>query len=178
MPVYLEPRDATADLEGFASILIVSCPVCPPMSLAMQKKKPFIELFKHGLKTEAFEDHIKSIREPLDQRGVRTGVFTMLAPSPMMCLWTARQRHRLLKRATDYEAVLVLGCDSAVCTVTDALKDTDCRVIQGMNTTAVANATTRFRFPATVTLEMHPLPPKRRHENPLGAAKESEKVAP
>ena len=164
MPVYVEPRELTSDLEGFASILIVSCPICPPMSLAMQKKKPFIELFKHGLKTEAFEDHIKSIREPLDQRGVRTDVFTVLAPSPMMCLWTERQRHRLLKRAKDYEAVLVLGCDSALYTVTDALRDTDCHVIQGMHMTAVANATARFRFPATLTLEMHDLPPQRRHE--------------
>ena len=164
MPVYLEPHELASDLEGFASVLIVSCPICPPMSLAMQKKKPFIELFKHGLKTEAFETHIKSIREPLERRGVRTGVYTMLAPSPMMCLWTAQQRRRLLKRAKDYEAVLVLGCDSALYTAADALKDTDCHVIQGMHMTAVANATARFQFPATVTLEMHDLPPQRHHE--------------
>ena len=30
MPIYLEPRDVAADLEGFKSVLIVSCPICPP----------------------------------------------------------------------------------------------------------------------------------------------------
>ena len=144
MPVYLEPRDATADLEHARSVLIVSCPVCPPMSLAMQKKKPFIEFLKHGIKTKAFDDHIASIRAPLEQRGVRTGVYTMRAPSPMMCLWTAGQRRRLMKRAKDYEAVLVLGCESATVTARNALKDTNCQVIEAMQTTAVANATNQM----------------------------------
>ena len=161
MPVYLEPRDVIADLEPFGSVLIVSCPVCPPMSLAMQRKKAFIEFLKHGLKTEVFEDYIKSIRGPLKQRGVRTGVCRMLTPSPMMCLWPEGQRRRLLTRASGFEAVLVMGCESAVYTVKDALKGTECRVFEGMQTVAVANATARFRFPITVHLDMHPLPEKR-----------------
>ena len=155
MPVYLEPREIIADLEDSRSVLIVSCPICPPMSLAMQKKKPFIEFFKHGTKTEAFEDYIKSIRQQLEQRGIRTGVYTVLTPSPMMCLWTTGQRGRLLKRAKDYDAVLVLGCESAAYTVRDAIKDTDCRIFEAMRMAAVANATMRFRFPMTVELDLH-----------------------
>ena len=180
MPVHLEPRDVTADLEDFSSVLIVSCPVCPPMCLAMQKKKPFIEFFKHGLKTEAFEDYVESIRKPLEQRGVRSDVFTMRAPTPMMCLWTKGQRRRLLKRAKNYEAVLVLGCDSATLTARDTLKDTDCQVFQGMRVMAIANATIKFRFPMTVELDAHPLPEKLRiggQENPVGAEKELDTAA-
>ena len=158
MPVYLEPRDLDADLAGVGSVLIVACPICPPMCLAMQKDKPFIQLFRHGLKTEAFEDYLTSIREPLAQRGVRTGVYTMRVPCPMMCLWTPGQRRRLLKRAEGYEAVLVLGCESAVCTAKDALASTACHVLPGMRTVAVANATMTFRLPMTVELDMHPLP--------------------
>jgi hypothetical protein len=156
MPIYLEPRDVIADLEDFKSVLIVPCPICPPMSLAMQKKQPFIEFFKHGLKTEAFEDYLQSIREPLRQRGVRSDVFTMRVPSPLMCLWTEGQRNRLRERAKDYEAVLVLGCNSAASTVKETLEGSGCQVLQAMRMRGIANATTKFRFPLTVFLDRHP----------------------
>ena len=162
MPLNLEPLDVTADLEGFRSVLIVSCPICPTVSLAIKKNKPVIEFFKHGFKTEAFEDYIKSIRAPLEQRGIRTGVYRPFVPSPLMCVWTDGQRKRLRKRAKDYEAVLVLGCDSATYTAKDSLKDTDCKVLPAMRLTAITNATMRFRFPMTVELDMHPMPKKRR----------------
>jgi hypothetical protein len=125
----MEPLDVSADLEKCKSVLIVSCPICPPVSLATQTKSPFIELFKRGLKTGAFEDYIKAIREPLEQRGVRT------------------------KRARDYEAVLVLGCDSATYTAKDALEKTDCQVIQAMRATGFTNAAVRFRLPMTIDLQ-------------------------
>jgi len=155
MPVNLTPRDVSADLAGFNSVLIVSCPVCPPMCLAMKKEEPFIEFFKHGIKTAAFEDHIQSIRDSLNQRGVRTGVFSIHTPTPMMCLWTKRQRERLLKRARDYEAVVILACDSGTESAKDALKDIDCQVIQALDMDGVINATTTIRFPMTVVMERH-----------------------
>ncbi len=155
MPLHLEPLDVSAELENFGSVLIVSCPVCPPMCLAMQQNSPFIDFFKRGLKTGAFEDYIQSIREPLEQRGVRTGAYSTHLPTPMMCLWTEGQRRRLLKRARDYEAVVVLGCDSAAFTVQDVLKTTDCQVIQGMQMVGTTNATLRVRFPLKIELDMH-----------------------
>ena len=155
MPVNLVPRDVSSDLAGFDSVLIASCPVCPPMCLAMQKKEPFIEFFKHGTKTAAFEGHIQSIRDSLTQRGVRTGVFSIHVPTPMMCLWTERQRERLRKHARDYEAVLILACDSGTESAKDALKDTDCQVIQSLDMDGVINATTSFHFPLTVVMERH-----------------------
>jgi hypothetical protein len=127
--------------------------VCPPVSLAIQKDSPFLEVFKSGLKTGAFEAHIKEIREPLERRGVRTDVFSMYAPIPTMCLWTQGQRRRLLKRARDFDAVLVLGCDSATHSVQQALRDTACKILQAMHMTGITNATVKFRFPMTVTLE-------------------------
>lgn len=166
MPVYLEPKNVSADLEKFSSVLIVSCPICPPMCLAMQKKLPFIELFKSGMKTGAFEDYIKSIREPLEQHGVRTGVYSMYTPIPMACLWTVGQHKRLLKQASDYEAVVILGCDSATYTAKEALKGTNCQVIQAMQMTGIANATVKFRFPMTVELDMHLVPKKSRAHPP------------
>lgn len=162
MPIFLEPRDAIDELKHFGSVLIVSCPVCPPMCVSIQKKQPFIELFKHGLKTDAFEAYIESIRSALGEHGVRTDAFTMRLPVPMMCLWTGGQRQRLLRRARDFEAVLVLGCDSATYTAADALRDTGCDVFQGMAVKTITNATAKFRFPGTIQLEWHPLPTKPR----------------
>ena len=155
MPVNLTPRDVSADLTGFDSVLIASCPVCPPMCLAMQKKEPFIEFFKHGIKTSAFEDYIQSTRDSLEERGVRTGVYSIHVPTPMMCLWTKKQRARLLRRAKDYEAVLILACDSGTESAKDALKETDCQVIQALEMDGVINATTSIHFPLTVVMERH-----------------------
>ena len=157
MPILQEPRDVTADLEKFNSVLIVSCPMCPPMNLAMQTKTPFIEFFKHGIKTPAFEDFVKSVREPLEQRGVRTDEFTTRFPSPLMCVWTESQKRQLLERATGFEAVLVMGCSSALHTAVDVLKDTDCEIIIGMRMKGIANATMKIQPPMTVSLEREPL---------------------
>jgi hypothetical protein len=154
MPVHLEPRDICADLENFSSVLIVSYPVCPPMCLAIQQNSPFIEFFKRGIKTGAFEDYIQSIRKPLEQRGVRTGAYAIHMPTPMMCLWTKGQRRRLLNRARDYEAVLVLGCDSATYSAQEALENSACQVIQGMQMIGTTNATLKFRFPMTIDLDL------------------------
>lgn len=158
MPVNLTPRDVSSELEGCNSVLIASCPVCPPMCLAMQEEEPFIEFFKHGIKTPAFEDHIESIREALTERGVRTDVFSIHTPTPMMCLWTERQRARLLKRAKGFDAVLILACDSGTVSAKDALKDTDCQVIQALDMDGVINATTSIHFPLTVVMERHDEP--------------------
>jgi len=160
MPIFLEPRDATDELKCFESVLIVSCPVCPPMCVSIQQKRPFIELFKRGLRTGAFEDYVKSIQNALEQHGVRTDALTMRLPVPMMCLWTPGQRQRLLRRTKDFEAILVLGCDSAAYTAVDALRDTGCEVFQGMTVKTITNATAKFRFPGKVELEWHPLPTK------------------
>lgn len=153
MPINLQPLDVSHDLENVSSALIVLCPVCPQFSMAMLKNSPWIEFFKHGSKTSALEDHIKEIREPLEKRGARTAIFRTHLPIPMMCLWTKKQRQRLQKRARRYEAVVVLGCDSAAYTVRQALENTDCRVITGMRTLGITNATVTHRFPLTFELQ-------------------------
>lgn len=153
MPINLEPIDISADLSNISSVLFVYCPVCPQVSLAMQTDSPWIDLLKSGFKTDALEDHINYIREPLEHRGVRTSVFTMRLPLPTMCLWTKGQRNRLLRRAKGYEAVVVLGCNSATYTARQVLKNTDCRVIQAMRMVGITNATVGYRFP--ITFELH-----------------------
>ena len=153
MPLHMEPIDVSDELADIDSVLVVSCPVCPPISLAMQKNSPFLEILKSGLNTGAFEDYIRSIRQPLEARGVKTGVYRTYTPCPTMCLWTEGQRSRFRQRARDYDAVVVLGCNTARYTVQSALRDTDCRVVQAMRTIGMTNAALKFEFPMTVKLE-------------------------
>ena len=153
MPINLELTDVSNELEDVRSILIVLCPVCPQFSLAMREDAPWLDVFKTGLKTGALENHINEFLDPLKKRGVKTDVFTMRLPLPMMCLWTAGQRKRLLRRARDYEAVVVLGCDSATFTAQQVLKDTNCRVIQAMRMVGITNATITHRFPLKFELQ-------------------------
>ena len=153
MPLHMEHRDISERLDGAASVLFVACPVCPAISVAMQRDAPFMDLFKHGLNTGAFEEYIQELRDPLEQRGVRTGVYRSHLPCPTMCLWTGGQRERLRRHAQGYAVVVVLGCDTARYTVRQALKDSRCKVFQGMRTVGMTNVTLKYHFPMTITLE-------------------------
>ena len=141
------------ELDGYDSVLIVSCPICPPVSLATDTGSPLLEFFKSGIKTRAYEDHIREMRESLEQRGIKTGVFTSYLPCTAMCLWTTGQRNRLLKCAKDYQAAVIMGCESARVTAEEELKDTDCAVLLAMELVGITNAKLKFEFPSTVKLE-------------------------
>ncbi len=147
MPIYLEPVDISHQLKEFASVLIVFCPICPPISLSIQKHSACLELSKRGFKSTAFQDYIRSIRESLEDFGIKTGVFSTYMPCPFMCLWTKGQRERLRNRTKDYEAAVVLGCDTASYTARQALQDTNCQVFQTMRTTGLTNRNRKFSFP-------------------------------
>lgn len=153
MPLHLEPLDLSETLKSYRSVLLVSCPVCPPASLAGDDDSPFIEFFKHGIKTPAYEKYLNELRESLESEGIRTGVFTSYLPCPTTCLWTAGQRKRLLKHAREYDAALVMGCTSAQCTVEETLKDTNCDAILGMQLVGITNATLKFQFPLNIGLD-------------------------
>ena len=153
MPLHLKPLDLSDKLESYRSLLIVSCPVCPPASVASDNDAPFIQFFRHGIKTPAYEEYLDELKESLEANGVETGVFTSYLPCPTTCMWTLGQRSRLLKRARGYEAALVLGCASAQYTVEETLEDTDCDVILGMQLVGVTNAKLRFEFPMNLVLD-------------------------
>jgi hypothetical protein len=136
--------------------------------LAGDDDAPFIEFFKHGIKTPAYEKYLDTLRDslehegiktgvftsylPWEHEGIKTGVFTSYLPCPTTCMWTAGQRKRLLKRAIEYDAALVMGCASAQCTVEETLKETNCDAILGMRLAGIINARLEFEFPLNVKL--------------------------
>jgi hypothetical protein len=68
-------------------------------------------------------------------------------------MWTSGRRKKLQKYAKQYEALIVLGCDSATETVRDLAKSTDFKVIEGMEVAGFMNAKRRFHLPCNVFFE-------------------------
>ena len=153
MPLHLESLDLSDRLKSYKSVLLVSCPVCPPASLASDNDSLLIEFFKHGIKTPAYEEHLKELRKSMEAEGIRTGVFTSYLPCPTTCMWTAGQRNRLRKRAMNYDSALDMGCESAQCTVEETLKSTKCDAILGMRLVGITNAKLKLKFPLNIKLD-------------------------
>jgi hypothetical protein len=128
--------------------------MCPAVTVSVREKKPFIQLFKSFLKSAPYEEYIKTMQSRLQESGVETKVFKS-APSHewFMCMWTSAKRKKLQKYAEKYDAVIVLGCDSATETVREALKSTDCKLIEGMEVAGIMNAQIRFHLPGNVSFE-------------------------
>jgi hypothetical protein len=162
MPLYLTDTDVLPELAGARAVLIVPCRMCPATSLSLREKEPFFELFKTFLRSPALEQHIKTLQARIEERGITTSVY--IPRQFLACTWTPAERKRLLNRATEYDTVIVLGCDSATESVCNALQSTACKVIQGMEVDGIVNVKIRFHFPGTVSLEdskVIPLPPKK-----------------
>jgi len=147
----LDVVSAAAELQ---SALIVPCNMCPAATVAVREKKPFMQFFRSFLKSLPFEQYIGKLQSRLREQGVDTKVFrSNLYHQWFMCMWTSAQRKKLQEAVKKYEAVIVLGCDSATETVRDAVKSTDCKVIEGMEVAGIMNATLRFHLPCNVSFD-------------------------
>lgn len=164
MPFYLKESDVLAQAAGLRSVLIVPCRFCPAASLAVREKKPYIELFRRGLRTGAYESFIRGLKRRLEGEGIETTVFDSRLPHHFVtCMWTAGRRRKLARRAAQFDGVVVLGCDAAVETVRDGLGDTDCRVIQGMEVDGgIMNVVPTFSFPCNISLTVKSVTPYQR----------------
>jgi hypothetical protein len=154
MPIHLHDLDVISKLAGCSSALILPCIMCPAATVAVRKQQPFMRLFRSWLTSAPLEDYLRELKARLKDAGVRTDVFkSRLYHQWFLCMWTARRRRKLLKYATRYEAVIVLGCGSATATVKDALKSTDCKVIEGMEVAGIMNAKLRLRLPCNLSFD-------------------------
>jgi hypothetical protein len=161
MPIYLKEVDVASEVAKFQSALIVLCRLCPAASLALKNDRPYIEFFRRFLKTESYEQHIKDMRTRLENEGLTTALFKGNLLNFMICMWTSGQRKKLLERALQYEAAVVMGCEGAYENVCDIVKSTDCRVFPGMESEGVLSATPKFRLPFTISLELFSVTPMR-----------------
>jgi hypothetical protein len=154
MPIHLEDLDVVSEVEGLSSALIVPCNLCPAVTVAVRENKPFIQFFRSLLKLVPFEQYIRALQARLREEGVETKVFkSNLCHQWFLCMWTTSRRKKLQKRAKQYEALIVLGCDSATETVRDLVKSTDCKVIEGMKVAGIMNARLSVRLPCNISFE-------------------------
>jgi hypothetical protein len=154
MPIEFNDLDVFSEVAGLSSALIVPCNMCPAVTVAVREKKPFIQFFRSFIKSAPFEQYLKAMQSRLGEKGVNAKVFrSNLIHQWFMCMWTLRQRKKLQKHAQAYDAVIVLGCDSATETVRDLIKSTDTKVIEGMEVAGIMNAKLRFHLPCNVSFE-------------------------
>lgn len=160
MPIHLDNLDIIPEVEGADSVLIVACNMCAGASLAMIENTPFLEVFRSFLTSPPLEKYIQRLQFLLSERGVKSKWFKGgVIQQFFLCLWTARQRNKLQEYGKNYEAVIVLGCDSAIETASNALKGTGCRVIKGMKVGGIVNTKTKFHYPCNLSLEENKLVP-------------------
>ena len=155
MPFYLKELDIIKQVAGLQSVLIVPCRFCPAASLAVREKKPYIELFRKFLRTEAYESFIRALKRRLEDEGIKTAVFDSKLPHHFVaCMWTSGRRRKLAKHAAKFEGVLVLGCEATVEIVRDSIRSTDCRVIEGMEGEGIMNVVPTVSFPFNISLDV------------------------
>ena len=154
MPIHFDDLDVVSEAAGLRSALIVPCNLCPAVTVAVRENRPFMQFFKSLRKSAPFEEYIKALQSRLRDAGVDTKVFrSNLYHQWFMCMWTSGRRKQLQKQVTKYEAVIVLGCDSATETVRDLIKSSDVKVIEGMKVTGIMNAQLAFRLPGNLSFE-------------------------
>lgn len=141
MPIHFEELDVTQDLKGVHSALIVPCKMCPAVTVSVRENKPFMQLYKSFLKSPPFEEYLELLQTRLSEKGVTAKVFkSRLYHHWFMCMWPEAQQKKLRKAAEHYDAIIVLGCESATLTVRNSIDMLGCRVIEGMRVSGIMNA--------------------------------------
>jgi len=159
MPTYLKEVEVVPEVAKFQSALIVLCRFCPAASLAIRNDKPYIEFFRRLLKTEPYEELIDKMQSRLKKEGLKTGVFKGNLLNYLICMWTSGQRKKLINNASQFEAVVVMGCENAYESVQDILKSTDCKVFHGMESEGLMNAIPKVHLPFNISLEKFKVTP-------------------
>ena len=153
MPFYLKGSDVLSQVEGLQSVLIVPCRFCPAASMAVREDKPYIELFRRFLRTEAYESFIQTLKRRLEDVGIRTDVFDARLPHHFVaCMWTSGRRKQFTKRAAEFDGVVVLGCDAMLEAVRGSVATDGCRVIHGMKAEGIMNVVPTVSFPFNISL--------------------------
>ena len=154
MPFHLKDRDIDSDIAAVRSALIVPCRFCPAASLAVRESKPYLSPFRRLLRTAAYESYIQRLKARLESRGIRTGILDGKLPHHfVVCMWASRRRNDLTRRALEYDAAIVLGCDAAVDTVRSCLPAT-CRAVAAMEVEGIMSVIPTLQFPLDISLQV------------------------
>ncbi len=141
MPIHFEDLDVIQEIKGVRSALIVPCNMCPAVTVSVRENKPFMQLLKSIMKSPPFEEYLVRLQSRLKEHGVVSKVFkSSFYHHWFMCMWTEARQKKLHNEAKHYDAVIVLGCESATVTVRDSIDSLRCKVIEGMKVSGIMNA--------------------------------------
>jgi hypothetical protein len=167
MPFSFKFDEDISEFTQYKSVLIIPCRFCPAASSAVKNKRPYFEFLRRFLKTDSYERFIESLNSNLKESGVKTGIFrSRIIHQFVLCMWTSRRRKKLLDRAREYEALVVLGCEAAVQTVRDSVKSSSCKVVRGLETEGVMSIRPRLHLPCNLSLALESLTPVLLKEEP------------
>jgi len=153
VPIHFEDQDVISKVAGLRSALIVPCSLCPAVTVATRENRPFMRFFSSPVRSAPFEEYLKTLQSQLSEKGISTKVFrSNFYHQWFMCMWTSRRRKKLEKQAKNYDAVIVLGCDSATETVRDAVLP-DTKVIEGMKISGIMNGRMSLRLPGNLVFD-------------------------
>lgn len=165
MPFHFKAIKDISEFAQFKSVLIVPCRFCPAASTAVKNNEPYIELFRRFLKTDSYERLINTFKRDLENRGIKTGIFrSKIIHQFVLCAWTSKRRKELQKRAMEYEAIIVLGCEGAVETVRESVRSSTCKIFQGLETEGLMSIKPKIHLPCNISLELTSLNPCVLHE--------------
>jgi hypothetical protein len=160
MPFHFNFNNDISEFGKFKSVLIIPCRFCPAASSSVSNDAPYIKLFSNFLKTDSYEKYIKDLKFKFDERGIKASVFeSKLLHQFVLCMWTSKRRKKLLDSAKDYEALIVLGCEAAVQTIRNAVKESSCKVFQGVETKGIMSIRPKLRPPGNIVLELESVTP-------------------
>jgi hypothetical protein len=165
MPFHFNFNTDTTEFEKFKSVLIIPCRFCPAASSAVANNEPYFNIFRNFLKTGSYEKYIKTLESKIKEKGIRTSVFeSKLIHQFVLCMWTSKRRKKLLERAKEFEALVVVGCEAAVQTVRDSVKDSSCKVFQGVETKGIMSIIPNLTPTAKLSLKLESVTPLKLQE--------------
>jgi hypothetical protein len=153
MPLYMKQAPIDSSIYSHESVLFVVCEVCPKMCMSVQQARPYFSPGRLFGRKDFFDEYIEELQNKLKVKGLITDVFKNKKLNSMMCLWPQNQRDMLSKYSEKFQAVAVIGCQSAVFTVKDSIQSQNKKIYPMMRVEGIANFKSEMEFPALLKLK-------------------------
>ena len=149
MPLALTPVPVDRQFDGCRSVMFVACNICPRMHFAWEGREPLFSPAMLLGKKDGYQRHLKGLWRDALGRGQQSAIFKT-SSTTAGCLWSTGLVEKFRRAGADYEAIGVVGCESAVRTVQQIFPDK--RIVQLVRVEGIANFTLRTRWPLRIEI--------------------------
>ncbi len=158
MPLALELLPLGSQLAGSSAVLFVACSICPRIHVQYHAGEALYSWRSAFGRKDAFHRQMTAQVERARASGVAAAWHRTSALSAA-CLWSESDGARFRRQVAFFDAVAVVGCESAVATIKRLAPDKP--IAQLAKVLGVANFSLRNRLPFTIEIvaaENVPLP--------------------